>query len=58
VHADTVENVAATVERWLSDSTTRERVRENAGRLARPRAAETIAKRVLDALPAPVARTA
>lgn len=58
VHADSVENVAATVERWLGDPTTRERVRENAGRLARPLAAETIARRVLAALPAPAARTA
>jgi len=58
VHADSVENVAATVERWLSDPKTRERVRENAGRLARPLAAETIARRVLAALPTAVARTA
>lgn len=58
VHADTVENVAATVERWLADPVARERVRENAARLARPLAAETIARRVLGALPAAVARTA
>lgn len=56
VLADTVETVAATVERWIADPATRERVRENAARLARPLAAETIAKRVLAALPAPVAR--
>lgn len=58
VHADSVENVAATVQRWLADPTTRERVRENAGRLARPLAAETIARRVLEALPSRAARTA
>lgn len=58
VHADSVENVAATVERWLADPAARELVRENAARLARPRAAETIAKRVLEAMPARVARTA
>ena len=58
VLADSVENVAATVERWLADPATRERVRENAARLARPLAAETIARRVLAALPASVARSA
>jgi processive 1,2-diacylglycerol beta-glucosyltransferase len=58
VHADSVDNVAATVERWLADPKVRERVRENAGRLARPLAAETIARRVLAALPTAVARTA
>jgi len=58
VLADSVENVAATVERWLGDPATRERIRENAGRLARPHAAETIARRVLAALPAAAAPTA
>ncbi len=58
VFADSVENVATTVERWLDDPATRERVRENAARLARPKAAETIARRVLDALPSPVAKSA
>lgn len=58
VLADTIENVATTVERWLADPATRERVRENAGRLARPFAAETIARRVLAALPAPLTRSA
>ncbi len=51
VHADSVESVAATVSRWLTDPAARERVRENAGRLARPLAAETIARRVLEQLP-------
>jgi processive 1,2-diacylglycerol beta-glucosyltransferase len=50
VHVDTAENVGATVERWLADPAARERVRENAGRLARPHAAETIARRVLEAV--------
>lgn len=50
VHADSVDTVAATVSRWLSDSAARERVRENAGRLARPDAADTIAARVLEAI--------
>lgn len=59
VHADSVESVVATVGRWLADPAARERVRENAGRLARPRAAETIASRVLAGLPEPrVARSA
>lgn len=58
VHADSIDNVATTVERWLADPAARERVRENAGRLARPEAAETIARRVLDAVPSRAARTA
>jgi processive 1,2-diacylglycerol beta-glucosyltransferase len=52
VHADSVGMVAHTVARWLGDPAERERVRANAGRLARPLAAETIARRVLEALPA------
>lgn len=51
VHADSVESVAATVGRWLADPAARERVRQNAARLARPVAAETIARRVLADLP-------
>ncbi len=58
VFADSVENVAASVERWLADPAQRERVRENAARLAKPKAAETIARRVLGALPARVAKSA
>lgn len=50
VHADTVETVAATVGRWLSDPAARERVRANAGRMARPQAADAIAARVLETL--------
>jgi len=51
VHADSAEMVAATVSRWLDDPAERERVRANAARLARPQAAETIARRVLEAIP-------
>ena len=51
VHADSLDTVATTVERWLTDDAARERVRENAGRLARPLAAETIAARVLASVP-------
>jgi processive 1,2-diacylglycerol beta-glucosyltransferase len=58
VHADSIDNVATTVERWLADPAARERVRENAGRLARPLAAETIARRVLESLPSRAAQTA
>ena len=58
VHADTIENVATTVERWLADPAARERVRANAGHLARPLAAETIARRVLESLPASAVKTA
>jgi processive 1,2-diacylglycerol beta-glucosyltransferase len=47
VHADTVEEVAATLTRWLADPEERERVREAQSRLARPDAAEAIARRVL-----------
>jgi processive 1,2-diacylglycerol beta-glucosyltransferase len=48
VHADSVEEVEATVTRWLTEPATRERVREAAGRLAAPHAAETIARCVLE----------
>ena len=57
VHADSAEMVAATVARWLADPAERERVRDNAARLARPLAAETIARRVLDAVTAARAPT-
>lgn len=50
VHATSVDDVAATVERWLNDPAARERVRENAGRLAHPDAAADIARRVLEAI--------
>ena len=48
VHADSLDTVAATVSRWLADPQALERARDNARRLARPRAAEDIAKRVLE----------
>jgi processive 1,2-diacylglycerol beta-glucosyltransferase len=47
VLADSVEEVAATVARWLADPAARERVREAQARIARPDAAEAIARRVL-----------
>jgi processive 1,2-diacylglycerol beta-glucosyltransferase len=47
VHADSVDEVAATVARWLADPGERERVRAAQARLARPGAAEAIARRVL-----------
>jgi processive 1,2-diacylglycerol beta-glucosyltransferase len=46
-HADSVDEVAETVEGWLSHPHELEQVREAAGRIARPQAAETIARRVL-----------
>jgi processive 1,2-diacylglycerol beta-glucosyltransferase len=49
-HAGSVDEVAATVSRWLSHPDEVERVREAASRIARPHAAETIAGRVLDGL--------
>ena len=50
VHADSIDTVATTVSRWLGDPAARERVRENAARLARPHAAEAIAQLVLAAI--------
>lgn len=50
VNADTVETVATTVARWLADPAERRRVSENALRLARPQAAEAIARRVLESV--------
>ena len=50
VHADSLDTVAATVSRWLADPQALERARDNARRLARPRAAEDIAKRVLESV--------
>ncbi len=47
VHAETVDDVVATVGLWLRDPAARERVREAQGRLARPDAALAIARRVL-----------
>jgi processive 1,2-diacylglycerol beta-glucosyltransferase len=49
-HANTVEEVAATVSGWLSRPEEIERVREAAGRIARPEAAATIARRVLEGM--------
>jgi processive 1,2-diacylglycerol beta-glucosyltransferase len=58
VHVDTVADVAATVKRWLEDPASRERVREAAGRLARPRASENIARQVLEDVRSTVVRSA
>ena len=51
VHADSLDTVAATVSRWLGDHAALARARESAALLARPRAAEDIARRVLESLP-------
>ena len=53
VLAESVEEVAATVEHWLADPAARERVREAQSRIARPDAAEAIARRVLGDIGAP-----
>jgi processive 1,2-diacylglycerol beta-glucosyltransferase len=58
VHADSIGEVEAMVGSWLSDAAARERVREAAGRLARPNAAASIARRVLEDIGATVARSA
>jgi processive 1,2-diacylglycerol beta-glucosyltransferase len=50
VHADSLDTVAATVSRWLEDPQALQRVRDNATGLARPRAAEDIATRVLESV--------
>jgi processive 1,2-diacylglycerol beta-glucosyltransferase len=58
MHADSIGEVEAMVGSWLSDPAARERVREAAGRLARPNAAASIARRVLEDIGATVARSA
>ncbi len=50
VHADSLETVAATVSRWLTDPAALERARASAERLARPNAAADIARRVLESI--------
>jgi UDP-N-acetylglucosamine:LPS N-acetylglucosamine transferase len=50
VHADSLDTVAATVSRWLADPEALRRARENAAALARPDAAEAIARRVLESV--------
>ncbi len=49
VHAETLEEVEAAVERWLTDPAARDRARASAAKLARPHAADTIAEFVLEA---------
>jgi processive 1,2-diacylglycerol beta-glucosyltransferase len=49
-NADSVDDVAATVERWLTHPAERDAVREAAARIAAPHAAETIARRVLEGI--------
>jgi processive 1,2-diacylglycerol beta-glucosyltransferase len=49
-HAESADEVASMVGEWLSHPQELERVREAAGRIARPHAAETIARRVLEGL--------
>jgi processive 1,2-diacylglycerol beta-glucosyltransferase len=58
VQASDADDVAARVQRWLSDPVARERARESAARLGSPHAAETIARRVLAAIPAGRERSA
>jgi processive 1,2-diacylglycerol beta-glucosyltransferase len=58
VHAESAEDVAAIVGTWLADPERLDRVREAAGRLAAPDAAHTIARRVLEAIPAARERSA
>jgi processive 1,2-diacylglycerol beta-glucosyltransferase len=51
VHADSVSDVESTVGHWLRDPSELDRRRQAASSLARPHAAETIARRVLDSVP-------
>ena len=51
LHADSEEEVEATVSRWLSDPAELARRRKAAHELGRPQAAEIIARRVLEAVP-------
>lgn len=50
VYADSLDSVAATVERWLADPSALARAQESAARLARPRAAHDVAARVLESV--------
>ena len=56
--AATIDEVEAVVAELLADPMARERVREAAGRLAAPNAALDIARRVLEATPAAMGRSA
>ncbi len=56
--ADSVDGVLETVGGWLADPAARERVREAAAKLARPDAADRIARRVLESVPVALGRSA
>ncbi|HET9327774.1 MAG TPA: glycosyltransferase [Candidatus Eisenbacteria bacterium] len=58
VHADTVGEVEMTVSHWLKDGSELDRRRQAARALGRPHAAETIARRVLEAVPEVAGRLA
>ena len=57
VHAGSPDEVEHAVARWLEDPAAREAARQAAGRIARPEAAATIARRVLEGVPQRGART-
>ncbi len=50
-HAESIEEVEAAVTRWITDPAARDAARQAAARLAAPHASETIARRVLEAVP-------
>lgn len=50
VHAETLDTVAATVARWLSDPEALRRAQDSAARLAHPDAAHDVARRVLESV--------
>jgi processive 1,2-diacylglycerol beta-glucosyltransferase len=58
MHADSLDEVEHWVQRWIAHPAERERVREAAAKIATPNAAQEIARRVLGALPAALARSA
>ncbi|HTM56862.1 MAG TPA: glycosyltransferase [Candidatus Udaeobacter sp.] len=58
VLAESAAEVETTVSRWLGSPAERDRVREAAGKLAHPDAAERIARRVLEGVPQALERSA
>ena len=58
LHANSIEEVEAAVTRWLSEPQTLAQMREAAARLAAPNAAMGIARRVLEAIPVVVGKSA
>jgi processive 1,2-diacylglycerol beta-glucosyltransferase len=58
MHADSLDEVEHWVQRWIAHPAERERVQAAAAKIATPLAADAIARRVLDSLPAALVRSA